>query len=148
MSDFIGQNLIARIFTLSLATLVLSSCGSSYLSKPAFMRGSYSDWKANAQIEGRRMLDEALVNSDVVSVRAHSGGIVRVFRNVELRDEQFCGDLIATWVPTPSERWKEEDRHGTVDNVCLDYSLAASVRNKDVRHCKGSDCLWLRGFLG
>ncbi|GAB5459544.1 MAG: hypothetical protein Hens3KO_25740 [Henriciella sp.] len=139
---------VVRMTGAAVTIAMLAACGTSYLAKPAFMRGSYEDWKASAQIHGKKMLEDALSESETISVRSHSGGLVSVFMNIELNENQFCGDFLAIWSPTPRESWIEYDRDGSASTECYDYSTAASVRAGDVRHCEGGDCLWIRGFIG
>ena len=103
---------------------------------------SYDQKSANVKAR----LIEALAQSDTVSIRRWGGGGVWVYRNVEVKADEFCGDLVAVWGSSTSmEFWRENDRQGRVPYDCGGFGWIDSVRPRDVRHCEFSDCLWMRG---
>lgn len=103
---------------------------------------SYDQKVAN----GKARLVEALAQSDTVSIRSWGGGGVLVYRNVEVKADEFCGDLIASKVSFGgNEFWVEFDRSNNITNECGGFGGIDSVRPREVRHCKFSDCLWMRG---
>lgn len=119
---------------LLMATLSLGACA------------SYASVERKAEI-GRAALEAALSESETISVRTFHGGVY-VKGNVELLPGEYCSDLLAVWDTGPTERWRENDRHGVVPRTCAPYSAIRSAVPRDVRHCEFSDCLWMRGFTG
>ena len=131
----ISVNLAFRIgaIGLSLALAACSSFAHSYMSPE------------ERQAHGRQLLQEAVQQSDVVSVRA---GVVSVWTAVELRRTEFCADMLAIRGTTRwNDNWSHRDRGGrTPPRLCRSYHGIESIRPKDMRNCQGSECLWLRGL--
>lgn len=115
-------------------SLVLAACSSfahSYMSPE------------ERQAHGRRLLQEAVQQSDVVSIRGVHGGVA-VISVTEAGQEEYCGILLSSWT---SERHREgwSNRNGTQIR-CTGYHGIVDVRPMDMRNCQGSECLWLRGL--
>ena len=117
-------------------SLVLAACSSfahSYMSPE------------ERQAHGRRLLQEAVQQSDVVSIRAAGG--VAVLQITSASAEEYCAILKATW---ESERhfegWIHYDDDERENARCASYHGIESVRAMDMRNCQGSECLWLRGL--
>ena len=118
-------------------SLVLAACSSfahSYMSPE------------ERQAHGRRLLQEAVQQSDVVSIRGGGGGAI-VLQITTLGENEYCAISLATW---QSERhfegWINLDDDDSENIRCVSYHGIESVKPKDMRNCQGSECLWLRGL--
>ena len=94
----------------------------------------------------RRMLEDAVSESAVVSSRTTSGAVY-VETNLRFEADRYCADIIAAWLNMFAEpRWAHLDREGRVNRgICTSYDGIESVRAKDMRDCEGDECEWLTG---
>lgn len=119
---------------LSLALAACSSFAHSYMSPE------------ERQAHGRRLLQEAVQQSDVVSLLG-VGGVVAVHSIRQIERDEYCSVLLATWSSQPHrEGWTDRNRDGDSSPTCKSYHGIVDVRPMDMRNCQGSECLWLRGL--
>jgi hypothetical protein len=104
--------------------------------------------------DGREMLEKSLEKSETISYRTWGGGLVKVISDVRLESDEFCSKELAYWSAGQASvrygpqyagggsGWRRDEK----DEVCIPYHMVDSVRPRDVRNCKGYDCLWMRGL--
>jgi fructose-specific phosphotransferase system component IIB len=128
---------LSAIAAATIAGLALTACSSfahSYMSP------------AERQANGRQLLQEAVRQSDVVTIQSGGGGGA-VVRIESADEEQYCSVLLATrGTLRHSDRWihYDNDEPETVD--CHSYHGIVRVQPTDMRNCQGTECVWLRGL--
>ena len=96
------------------------------------------------QAHGQRLMQEAVQQSDVVSVLTSGGGVV-VLTDIRIGSSEYCAVLRSVW-SRMSYREGWSDRNPSRRSTCTSYHGIVDVRAKDMRNCQGSECLWLRGL--
>jgi hypothetical protein len=98
------------------------------------------------QAHGRQLLQEAVQQSDVVSILVW-GGVVVVESDFQLDHNQYCSVSLAIWISqSHREGWSDSNRDGDAAPTCKSYHGIVDVRPSDMRNCQGGECLWLRGL--
>lgn len=128
---------VLRIVTAALSLpIALAGCSTSYIAKPKFMREPYEEWVDKAQRRGMALLENALIKSDVVSLK--DGAQILVLANVELGEETYCADKIARF----DTYWSEYDLEDRVIRSCnYRYEDIHRLEAGDARLCSGIQCL-------
>lgn len=144
MREIIGKShpfggVPARILAVGAAMLVLSGCGN--------LMHSYQSLEAQRE-NGRRMLEEALKESDVITLRLENGW-AEVETDIVFDEDSYCAlTLSERGTGRYEEYWSSDVVGGFPPSRSCGraYGRIESVRAKDMRDCRGAECLWLKGF--
>ncbi|MAF57621.1 hypothetical protein [Ponticaulis sp.] len=112
---------------LSFAMLGLVLCATPTACGPRLM--TYDDRAER----GKLLLAEAVSQSDVITFHiAEDAATAEVVANIEMRDDEFCFDSIASR-SNGAGNWVNHDQNGAVRQRCLSYAMIYYLTPQDLR---------------